>query len=393
MAFTLDDGLKPYATPRQWEVLTALAEHGSGQKAANALGVDKSLVNRVKQVVERKAALHGYAPDHDMRNPVPEGFKVGRISTLRDMQTGDARLQWQIAVPDREREEEKLQAIVEGLKGDLPTFKRSPKPEIKTSAGLLNLVPMGDPHCGMLAWAKEVGNDFDLPIFKRDLCAAVDYLVSQAPPADRCVIANMGDFFHIDNLDGVTPANKHALDQDSRLPKVIEVGVVALRQAIATGLTRHKIVEVLNCRANHDPVLGLALSVLLSHVYENEPRVVVHSQPTFRHYIRHGKVLLGFVHGHQTKDRDLPGIMATERAEDWGQTKHRTFFRGHDHQDSVEEFNGCKVEHVRTLAPGDAYANGAGFLSGRDMKLITFHAEYGERARLTCGIDLLRSLQ
>jgi hypothetical protein len=50
------------------------------------------------------------------------------------------------------------------------------------------------------------------------------------------------------------------------------------------------------------------------------------------------------------------------------------------------------VEQMRTLAPGDAYAVGGGYLSGRDMKCIVMHSEFGEQMRLTCGIDVLRSV-
>jgi len=137
-------------------------------------------------------------------------------------------------------------------------------------------------------------------------------------------------------------------------------------------------------------VLGMAMGVLLANVYENEPRVIVHDAPTLRHYIRHGKTLLGFVHGDKTKDANLPGIMATEKPEDWGKTRHRYFFRGHHHHDSRVEFNGCIVEQVRTLAANDAYAAGGGYLSGRDMKLIVMHSEHGEVGRTTCSIDMLR---
>lgn len=136
----------------------------------------------------------------------------------------------------------------------------------------------------------------------------------------------------------------------------------------------------------------MALSIMLANIYENEPRVVVHDAPTRRHYLVHGKVLIGVTHGDQTKDSDLPGIMAAEKAEWWGQTRHRYFYRGHHHQDKLNEYPGCKVEQFRTLAAGDAYAVGHGFLSGRDMKLITHHAEYGEVGRITCSIDLLRGL-
>ena len=37
----------------------------------------------------------------------------------------------------------------------------------------------------------------------------------------------------------------------------------------------------------------MALSIMLANIYENEPRVVIHDQPTARHYVRHGKVLIG----------------------------------------------------------------------------------------------------
>lgn len=363
------------------QAVDAVKQHGSVTSAALALGIS------------RPTFQHRYLEAQRRGMAAPEGFKIKGTSTLYNTQTGEAMLQWVKTSEDQEAQDAKLRAIVEGLKGDLPIYKKGGKPEVKTPAEYLNLIPWGDPHFGLLCWDKEVGEDFDLEIAERDLCAAVDNLVDHAPPAERCVIANLGDFFHIDNLDGVTPANKHSLDQDSRLPKVIKVGVRAYRRAVESAKRRHKIVELVNSRANHDPVLGLALSILLAHVYENDPRVIVHEQPTFRHYVRHGKVLIGFVHGDKTKDRDLPGIMATERAKDWGETKHRYFFRGHHHHDHLDEFNGCKVEQVRTLAPGDAYANGGGWLSGRDMKLITYHAEHGERARITCGIDLLRSLQ
>jgi len=137
----------------------------------------------------------------------------------------------------------------------------------------------------------------------------------------------------------------------------------------------------------------MCLAIMLSEAFSDEPRVIIHDEPTRRFYLRHGKVLIGVTHGDRTKDRDLPGIMATERSEDWGLTKHRYYYRGHHHHDERLEFNGCIVEQFRTLAAGDAYAVNSGWLSGRDMKLIVHHAEYGEVARTTCSIDLLRDLR
>jgi len=177
------------------------------------------------------------------------------------------------------------------------------------------------------------------------------------------------------------------------MAEVIAVGVAAMRQCIESALTRHKVVEVVNAIGNHDETLSLALSIMLANIYENEPRVVVHDQPTWRHYIKHGKTMIGVVHGDKTKDRDLPGIMATERPEWWGQTTSRYCYRGHQHHDAKDEFNGCTVEQFRTLAPGDSYSVSHGWLSGQDMKLIVHHAVYGEVARSTCSVQMLRDLR
>ena len=51
------------------------------------------------------------------------------------------------------------------------------------------------------------------------------------------------------------------------------------------------------------------------------------------------------------------------------------------------------MEQFRTLAPGDAWNVSHGFLSGQDMKLIVHHAEYGEVARSTCSVQMLRDLR
>jgi hypothetical protein len=84
--------------------------------------------------------------------------------------------------------------------------------------------------------------------------------------------------------------------------------------------------------------------------------------------------------------------MATERAEWWGLTRHRYFYRGHHHHDERKEYNGCMVEQFRTLAAGDSYTVAGGWLAGRDMKLIVHHSEYGEVQRTVCSIDLLRDI-
>jgi len=385
--------LAEYATPRQREILEAIEQHGTQRRAAEALGLNKRNVERAVERVKLVAARRGWSPDHDMVKPAAPGFAVRGTSTLYTNGEEGTKIaaQWVKTTQDAQAQAEAIKATVEAWCEEAKGIIKPVKPPKHTTDALLTAYPMGDPHFGMYAWAKEVGADFDLDIAERDLCAAVDYLVSQSPPSKRGVLVNLGDFFHYDSMESVTPNHGHILDADTRPQRMVQIGIRAIRRCIHRMLEKHEVVEVINAPGNHDPMLGGVMSTMLANIYENEPRIVVHDNPGWRFYVEHGKCLLGVTHGDKTKDGQLPGIMATEKPEAWGRTRHRYYWRGHHHHDVVEEFNGCKVEQFRTLAAGDAYAVGHGYLSGRDMKGIVMHKDYGEIARFTCGIDLLRA--
>lgn len=371
------------------EIRAAVEKAGSIAAAARALGANERSLRRRIKAMGNAEARQGYSPAHGMTKRVPDGYLVKGVSTLYDAE-GNIRQQWVKSHIDNDRQRQLIAEAIEAMCEDVPRIKPTRGPR-QTLDHLLAVYPMGDPHIGMLSWGEETGADYDLQIAERDLCAAMAYLVEQAPPAKRALIANLGDFFHADNMAGVTSRSGHVLDMDSRLPKMVRVGVRVMRQLIASALEKHETVEVVNAIGNHDDVLSMALSIMLANIYENEPRIVIHDQPTPRHYIRHGKVLIGITHGHTTKDAELPLIMATERHAEWGQTLHRYWYRGHHHHDAKKEYNGCIVEQFRTLAAGDAYAVSHGYLSGRDMKCIVHHAEYGEVARTVCSVDMLRA--
>ena len=122
--------------------------------------------------------------------------------------------------------------------------------------------------------------------------------------------------------------------------------------------------------------------------FEGHPRVTVDQSPCQFRYREHGRVLLGFTHGHMRKWNDLPSIMATDQPEAWGRTRARYFHLGHIHSDTTgKDPTGCKLESHRTLAPADAWAYGSGYRSQRDAKVITYD-HHGEWNR--CTINLAR---
>ena len=379
-------------TDKQREYARAIEQEGSEGKAALKLGINRDTLHgslkRPKGRMRKAAedARQGWSPEHDMTKTVPDGYHVKGTSTLYD-EDGKPRLQWVKSSIDRERQAELMREAVEAMTDDLPKLPETVRPS-SVDENLMAVYPLGDPHIGMLSWGEETGQDWDLAIAEERFCTVFDRLVKTAPPCREALIVNLGDFFHADNMEGTTTRSGHNLDTDGRYAKMVWVGIKIIRQMIQSALDHHGQVQVINATGNHDDTASLFLSVALQNIYENEPRVHVHAQPTAFYYVQHGRVLIGVHHGHSVKMPNLPGVMAAERPKEWGDTKHRYWLTGHIHHDSMKEYAGCKVESFRTLAARDAYAANSGYLSGQDSKCLVMHAEHGEVERHTVNIAM-----
>jgi hypothetical protein len=165
-----------------------------------------------------------------------------------------------------------------------------------------------------------------------------------------------------------------------------------MRYTIQSALTRHGRVHVIVEIGNHDLAASIFLMECLANVYEGEPRVSVDTSPSLFHYYEFGRNLIGVHHGHAVKKiTDLPLIMASDRAEAWGRTKHRHWWTGHIHQQQVHDVQGCKVESFRVLPPTDAWAHGHGYRGARSMTGIVHHVEHGEVARYSVNPAMLEA--
>lgn len=333
------------------------------------------------------AARAGYSPEHQMTRTVPDGFAVSGVSTYYD-KDGNVRGQW---VKSREDRERMLQILVDQFGEIAREFPKAEKttPPKETMGALMACYPIGDAHIGMRSWGEETGADFDLAIAERNQCAAMEMLVEGAPAAEQALIVNLGDFLHYDSLEAKTPRSGHFLDADGRYAKVVRVALKVIRQCITSALRKHKRVKVINAVGNHDETGALWLSVALAAIYEREPRVEVVQSPALFTYVEHGACLVGVHHGHTCKAEKLPGVMAADQPEAWGRTRHRYWWLGHVHHQSVKEFPGVVCETFNTLAPNDAYAASGGWRSREQMQCIVLHKEHGEVARYTVNPRML----
>lgn len=386
---TPDQNLKQYATDRQWELYLAVCEHGSNKKAAKALGVNRRGVDHAIKRMKDAAARQGYSPEHDMKRPVPDGFHLKGTSTLYD-EEGNQKLQWVKSNIDRERQREIFEEAVQGMAEDLPKVQPREKGPKSINHDLMTVYPIGDAHIGMLSWPEETSDDWNLELAEQIHCQAMANLVDRSPASEKAVVINLGDWFHADNMQGVTQRSGHSLDMDGRYAKMVRVGVKVMRQCIERALDKHAEVHVINVIGNHDDTGAMFLAICLANVYEHEPRVVVDTAPSAFHYIRHGKVLIGCHHGHSCKPEALPGVMATDRAKDWGESEYRYWYIGHVHHQALKEYAGVTVESFRTLAAKDAYAHWGGYRAQRDMKAIVHHRELGEVSRIHVRPEMLK---
>lgn len=420
MTFILDQGLKPFATEREWEFMEAWATHGTSRAAADALGASQATIAEARTRLVKRASRRGYNPSADLIHPtapgmvsrgtsilynkegeiqgywnktMPEGMEpeervkmpdpktITKISTNFDRE-GKVTQQWIAEKPELVQREILWRQFAKELAADID-FRAVPVPfkDVLVRDDLMAVLPVGDHHLGMLAWDKETGDDYDLKIGETMLNRAFDYLLQAMPACAICLIPFLGDFLHYDGFEAVTPTNRNQLDSDTRFPKMVRAAIRAIRYAIQAALERHGRVHVIIEIGNHDLATSVFIMECLYNIYENDPRVTIDTSPQHYHYFQFGKTLIGTHHGHGTKMAELPGIMAYDRAKEWGETEYRYWYTGHVHHDQVIEKPGCRMESMRILPPRDAYAQQKGYRSGRDMKGIVIHKDHGEVAR------------
>lgn len=390
------------------EAADAFQLHGTKLGAAKALGLDRSTFrSRLKRAAERgllgtEPVLHGFRlskstavydkdgnlerefvqqkPEHGGEFEVPAGHVVKGVSALLDPD-GREIVKWIKTREDDVAKNAAIRAVLDALKQEIPHVVPTGAPE-HTIADLLNQYTITDHHLGALAWNEETGRgDYDLRIGETLIINWFRAAIANAPAARRAIFAQLGDFLHYDSFKSVTPEHGHLLDGDSRYPKMVRAAIRIVRTVISMLLQKHEIVDVIMCDANHDPAGEVWLREMLAAFYENEPRVVVNTNPGTYSVIEHGNVSLFYHHGHKRKINDVDSVLVGTYREIYGRTKHSYAHTGHLHSDELKSTNLMKVERHETLAAPDAYAANGGWLSGRSAKRITYHAKHGEVGR------------
>jgi hypothetical protein len=383
----IDPQLISYATLRQLEYIEAIEKYGSHRKAAKAMGLHPSTIDRSMGNLQQKAARQGHSPAHDMTKTVPQGFHVKGVSTYYD-ENGKPRAQWVKSSIDAKAQEAMMQAAFEAMSEDLIRVAPVQAPRL-VQAHLATLYTFTDSHVGMLAWGQETGADWDLDIAEDTLVGCFQAMIKAAPPAQTGIVCQLGDFLHQDSIEALTPTSGHLLDSDGRFTKVVATAIRILRRIVDMALKKHEKVVVVMAEGNHDISSSIWLRVMFKALYENEPRVEVIDSVLPYYVYQHGNTMLAFHHGHLKKNDQLPLLFAAQFPQIWGGTTKRYAHTGHRHHVEEREHSGMLVIQHPTLAARDAYAARGGWIAERQVRVISYHSEHGEVARATILPEML----
>lgn len=380
------DGLFLHGHPTEAErsAVEQILEHGSGRKAADAVGRSRAGINEAIARLRKRAAIGGYANGH-WEAGTAHGYRMGKVTVQR----GPAGVErtWERQHPDAINLDAMI-ARCEKILQDFPRFAPIPAPAY-TPAPLTNFLGLFDLHIGERISSDDPLSQWDIPIAVRVTRAAIENALASAPIAKRIVVCFGGDAAHYDGLKPVTPRSRHVLHADGDFDDMVDAVLGLATYAVDRALETHEEVYLIWAEGNHDEAGSVWMRRLLERLYENNPRLTVVQSKTPYYALRFGKVMICVHHGHGSKLTELAGKFAAMFREMWGQATYAYCHAGHRHHIEAKEKDGMVAIQHPTLAPSDDYALSKGLISRRGCMMITYHDEYGEANSVTTRPEML----
>ena len=363
-------------TPIEKEIIEERIKHRSNVKTAGALGIGRKKVDKIVNKIYKK-----------YQTETSDGLFIKGTSTLYGPD-GELKLRW---VKTEAEKEERFEAFKEAVQEIVDEVKNAVEPKYKDiyygekpladdfyDNELLTVYPIGDLHLGMFSWKEETGEKYDLKVAKKLLSKAFDRMIESTPNSEYAILANLGDFFHIDDTRNETMKSHNTLDVDSRYPEVLKTGLKLIVRVIEKLLLKHKYIIIRNAIGNHDPHTSYFLNEYIRAWFCENPRIIIKDEVKTFWFYKFGKNLIGITHGDTCKMQDLPEIMAYDASELWSDTEYRYWYIGHIHHQQKKEFRSCTVESFGTLAAKDAWHYSSGYRSQRQIKFKVLHKDFGE---------------
>ncbi len=177
------------------------------------------------------------------------------------------------------------------------------------------------------------------------------------------------------------------------MPKIYLTAFNAFIWGVEQAMRRAR-VKVLLVPGNHDHTTAFYLAHAVSVWFRNCDRVEVDCAPSTRKYIRYGECLVGYTHGNEEPANRLPGIMAQEQRQAWGETEHHEFRKGHVHQSKTEiattgnTVDGMVIRTLRSLSGRDSWHARKGYGGPRAAECFLMSKTEGFRGMFNVNVRL-----
>jgi hypothetical protein len=387
----IDPALKKFGTARQGECLDAVNLHRGQRAAARAMGVRNGAIDGAIAALRRKAAMHGFEQDpRRVQTRIEDPYIIKGKSTYFDRDHKPTQ-EWIKTRLDGEAYLRAIEEAVRAFTDDVMPVTVGDAPSLDYDADVIPWINIGDAHLGMLAHAAETGENFDLRIAEREMCAAISMLIDELPACERLVLNDLGEFTHYENFTATTEQSGNVLDYDSRFPKMITVYSRIMRFMVDKALTKARFVDVIVNQGNHSRTNDIWMAELLRVAYAGTPRVnVLNNESVFIAY-RMGATLVMVHHSDKCKPARLAQVMTVDFAKDWGETEYHYIDIGHIHHGMVmKEHPGVSIESFNVLAAKDRWAHDGGYRSRQSITVVLRSRSYGEVGRRVLPIRQIR---
>jgi hypothetical protein len=235
-----------------------------------------------------------------------------------------------------------------------------------------------DLHIGKLCWAGETGENYDSKIARTRFMAALTTIVKRASSFnyERILFPIGNDFFNSDNKNNTT-THGTPQDEDLRWQKTFGLGISLLVDAINLLKTQNVPIDVIVIPGNHDFERSLYLGEVLKGWFNDDLMVNIDNGASPRKYYRYHDVLLGFTHGSEEKEANLPMLMAidTDSKPLWSETTFHEWHLGHIHRKKsyrysvdfnkdtlINEEMGVTVRYLSSLTGTEEWHHKKGFI-------------------------------
>lgn len=376
--------LIPYCqTDYQRAVIEAVIKCGSQRKAADFLCKARSTIQEVCKRIEKRAAKKANLPSHGLTHEMAPGFELDGYSVFTKTPSGDNI--WLKAKAEK-LTDDIVSAAIKGACIDVESIK---VPEFLGTYLDKDIIPwfnIGDGHIGVIAFESETGYDNNIEITKRELLAAMITLIDEAPQCERCVINDLGDMSHYQNIKGISESG-HLFDYDKTFPIMIEIYSSVMVAIVAKALEKFKYVDVIINQGNHSRTNDFWMVHLLRAKFDDVDRLtVLNNENSFIPY-RMGNTFILTNHGDKAKPADTVGMMSTDYADDWGESVYRYVWTAHTHTMKAKEYHGAVWESWNQINRGDLYSHSHAWRSRKCLSMVKVSRTYGDVGRATIPIE------